>query len=388
MFYSLKEAAEKLSKSEDEIRQLVKSGQLREFRDGPNLLFKVNEVEALMSDTGVMAAKTDEEEPAEPELQTAEADTGAMAIEAEGEEPATIQPELADMMDQDDTGPLATDKEAEKVPVAQPELAEDEILLAPETTDKPGEEIELSEADTAIVEEGIKVLGETDSVSAIGETSGETFKGLEETSVAPSKEASLEEIEQDVSLDTFGSGSGLLDLSLQADDTSLGGILDEIYTPGGEGKPAAAAEPAEGTGMEVAAEADQMLSEAQFPEPQVTAPQLAAAQSMVEPEPDVLSNALGIMLFIPLLAIVYTTVIAVAGFSNVMPEILRGVQGFIWYVAIGLGVASAVIAGAGAMMGREKTAKVPKPKKAKAPKVKKAKKGKKAESPEAKGKTQ
>ena len=30
-------------------------------------------------------------------------------------------------------------------------------------------------------------------------------------------------------LDSFGSGSGLLDLSLQADDTSLGGILDEIY---------------------------------------------------------------------------------------------------------------------------------------------------------------
>ena len=40
-----------------------------------------------------------------------------------------------------------------------------------------------------------------------------------------------------MNLDTFGSVSGLLDLSLQADDTSLGGILDEIYTPGGgEGK--------------------------------------------------------------------------------------------------------------------------------------------------------
>lgn len=40
----------------------------------------------------------------------------------------------------------------------------------------------------------------------------------------------LEEIEEDVNLDSFGSGSGLLDLSLQADDTSLGGIIDEIYT--------------------------------------------------------------------------------------------------------------------------------------------------------------
>lgn len=39
----------------------------------------------------------------------------------------------------------------------------------------------------------------------------------------------LEEIEGDTNLDSFGSDSGLLDLSLQADDTTLGGILDEIY---------------------------------------------------------------------------------------------------------------------------------------------------------------
>ncbi len=65
---------------------------------------------------------------------------------------------------------------------------------------------------------------------------------------SPGKEASLEEIEKDASLDTFGSGSGLLDLSLQADDTSLGGILDEIYTPGGEGKAPAAGEPAAAEG--------------------------------------------------------------------------------------------------------------------------------------------
>lgn len=35
----------------------------------------------------------------------------------------------------------------------------------------------------------------------------------------------------DSCLDSFGSGSGLLDLSLQLDDTSLGGIFDEIYPP-------------------------------------------------------------------------------------------------------------------------------------------------------------
>ena len=44
MFYSLQEALDKLSMTEDQIKQAVADGKLREFRDGPNLLFKVEEV--------------------------------------------------------------------------------------------------------------------------------------------------------------------------------------------------------------------------------------------------------------------------------------------------------------------------------------------------------
>ena len=336
MFYSIKEAADKLGKSEDEIRQLVKAGRLREFRDGPNLLFKVDEVAALMSDTSAVGIEEEAEKPAEP----------------------------------------------------QTEGQVEEILLAPETPEtleKPGEEIQLTDADTQIVEEGIKILGETDTASALKDTGAdETFKGLSGTP-APGKEASLEEIEKDVSLDTFGSGSGLLDLSLQADDTSLGGILDEIYAPGGEGKagaPAAAAEEplaapgtAEGSAMEVAAEAEQIISEAQFP----TGPALAAAM-YAEPEPDAMGNAMGVMLFIPLIAVIYTAIVAVAAsFGFGPPAVLKSVQGLIWYVAIGLGVASGIILAMGAVMGGEKKPKVPKPpkvKKEKPPKPEKAKKGK------------
>ena len=57
MFYSLKEAAEKLNKTEEEIKEIVKQGKLREFREGPNSLFKVDEIEALMSDTSIMSSK-------------------------------------------------------------------------------------------------------------------------------------------------------------------------------------------------------------------------------------------------------------------------------------------------------------------------------------------
>jgi excisionase family DNA binding protein len=329
MFYSIQEVAAKLGKSEDEIRQIVKSGRLREFRDGPNLLFKVDEVNSLLSDS-FAGSKPAEEKPAAPKNEESEAE---------------------------------------------------EILLAPETEvlANEGEELQLTDADTQIVEEGIKVLGDTDSAGKAG--SDETFKGLGSGAGSPGKEASLEEIEKDVSLDTFGSGSGLLDLSLQADDTSLGGILDEIYTPGaagGEGKAAAAVEPTagEGSAMEVAAEADQMISAEQFPEPQMSAPALAAAMAYAEPEPDAMSNALGVMLFIPLAAVIYTALVAVAGFSNLNPAILKMSQGFIWYIVIGLAVASGLIMAIGATMGGEKKPKAPKVKKEKPPKPVKEKKGK------------
>ena len=61
MFYSLQEVIEKLNRTEEEIRELVKQGSLREFRDGPNLLFKIDEVEALLSDTSFAAPQAKQE---------------------------------------------------------------------------------------------------------------------------------------------------------------------------------------------------------------------------------------------------------------------------------------------------------------------------------------
>jgi hypothetical protein len=219
MFYSLQEVAAKLKKTEEEVKEIVKQGKLREFRDGPNLLFKVDEVEALLSDTSFRVG----------------------AEEAPGEETGEI------------------------------EFEGEEISLAPE----PGKAVEALEAggvmtgdETTVSGEGINVLGETDGDYQLADdTMGETraasggildddMDALSETAATPMSEASLEEIEEDVNLDTFGSGSGLLDLSLQADDTSLGGILDEIYTPEGEEGP----EPREASAMEVAAEAESMLA--------------------------------------------------------------------------------------------------------------------------------
>ena len=47
MFYTLDETKAALAQSEDQIKQLTRDGRLREFRDGPRLMFKADQVDAL-----------------------------------------------------------------------------------------------------------------------------------------------------------------------------------------------------------------------------------------------------------------------------------------------------------------------------------------------------
>jgi hypothetical protein len=50
-FYSLNEAAEKLHRTEADVRDLTRQGKFSEFRDGSTLLLLANEVEAAISST-------------------------------------------------------------------------------------------------------------------------------------------------------------------------------------------------------------------------------------------------------------------------------------------------------------------------------------------------
>jgi len=183
-----------------------------------------------------------------------------------------------------------------------------------------------------------------------------------------------------VNLDTLGSGSGLLDLSLQADDTSLGGILDEIYTTeGGESEPAGGA----GSVEDVAAEAESIADEV-LAAPMLITP--AVGRAYIEPGPDKESNVLGGLLFLPLLIVVYTAIVAVAGLREVMPSVLASIQGLIWYLMGGAFLAACVVVGAAFMTGGGSSAgaRKEKKKKEKKPREKKPKKLKKGRPPASK----
>jgi len=441
MFYSLKETAERLGKTEDEVKQLATDGKLREFRDGSNLLFKIEEVNGLLAEGLEMDMDLDlslEPEAAEPVAEEAM----EMEVEPLAEAPAEEEPMLE--LDEETAAPIAeepTEMEIELEPAAEEEavledvtpdlelsaeaestselgltgdlgvaadtsaeLSDDDILadmgeaepvaeglseeeseisLAPETALGAGDS-DITDMDTALTGQGINVLGETDADYDV------TDDSLAET-VGPagtSTEASLEEIEDDVNLDSFGSGSGLLDLSLQADDTSLGGILDEIYTADGGDE---VGEPSDVDMVEdMASEADHAVvpdDDMGVPEPMVAVPTMAPV--IASAAPDTQSNLLGGLLFLPLLALLYAAIVTISALRGFMPSILESVQGMIWYIAGGAIVVSLIVVGASFVAGgggggtRTKAPRKAKAKKEKKPKEKKAKKEKapKAEKP-------
>jgi excisionase family DNA binding protein len=445
MFYSLKEAAEKLNMTEAQVANLVKERRLSEFRVGENVSFKASEVDALAADPSIVAAAgLAEPEPAtQPELiappQAAPPPESVPQAEA-SPQPAGPEPEpQAQTAPQPEPVPQAESAlepapppepvleapppepvpprgqavqpepsvEAQPAPAAQPRptpppqaapqpeqvppTAADsgEISLVSDGTGELGTGDELLDADTFVASEGINVLGETHTESL------DTGDMLAETK-GSGAEPSLEEIEEDVNLDTFGSGSGLLDLSLQADDTSLGGILDEIYTSDSD------QDTSETGALDLVADsgpAPVIVEGEEFPEAEpvaVVEEMHAAPQVYAAAPPDKLSNWLGFLLFLPLLAVIYTAIVAIAGFNNVMPAVLGKMQGtsgpygihIIWYVAAGAIVLTLAVVGLGSMGGGPKagTAKKAKPKKEKVKKekVKKPKKPKKPKEPKKK----
>jgi len=122
---------------------------------------------------------------------------------------------------------------------------EEEIALTPADTQTPaGDQASLSEADaesekpdskedTVITSEGISIFDDEDLEI-------ETADPMAKTQVAPS-------VEDQVLLEGTGSGSGLLDLTRESDDTSLGAeVLEHIDMEGSVGGEPAGMEPQAG----------------------------------------------------------------------------------------------------------------------------------------------
>src|SRR4051794_35969545 len=241
MFYTLEEAKGALGKSEDEIKQFAREGRLREFRDGPRLMFKADQVEQLraelgaggdtvdlgVSDSGGMIGLVDTTGASGTSITLAEADTGVGGTGAG----MSLKEDTA--MDLGPSGSLGG------VPSPSRSGSLGGASLGASST---GTGIPLA-GSTAGSMAGITSGGTGSGVSASGlsgsmagrSRGGINVFGTDEVGFAdPSAQTAISSTREGSgpNLEAVGSGSGLLDLTRESDDTSLGAVLDEIGPAG------------------------------------------------------------------------------------------------------------------------------------------------------------
>lgn len=222
--YSLEEASAKLKKDADGLKALVREGKLREFRDAGKVFYKAEDVDKLSGGGG------------------GKDDTGEIMLESAEDE----LPSLADMSSDSGGGTSV-------------------IGLAPSGDE---DKQKAKKEGTVISASGIGVFDDDEL-----EIDADPMAKTQITSSAGGDAVSLE---------GTGGGSGLMDLTRESDDTSLGAeLLDDIY-PGEEDAAPAKAPPAraKASAKEVAPVARETMA---APEPMVPMSYAAAAGDPIEP---------------------------------------------------------------------------------------------------------
>jgi len=217
MFYTLEEAKTVLGRSEDDIKQFAREGRLREFRDGPRLMFKADQVEQLRSEISAGGDQVD----------LGVSDSGGMIdlVDTTGASGTSIT--LSDTATGQGTAFALKSGTAGGAKTKEDTALAGDLGLAGTGSGMPsparvggGSGSGLSSGGSGISSggsrSGINVFG-TDELPGVADPSAQT-------AITPSA--------QEINLESVGSGSGLLDLSRERDDTSLGAVLEEIG-PGG-----------------------------------------------------------------------------------------------------------------------------------------------------------
>ncbi|MCF7959058.1 MAG: hypothetical protein K9M57_11480 [Phycisphaerae bacterium] len=371
MFYSTEEVQKKLGRSADEIKKMVQDGLLREFRDGAKVMFKIDEVDNLdINDLGDMTPGSDDMvlslDDTSDEIGLAPTETSSQI----GLSPIDTGSPL-DSIEEGDSSASAS--QFDLTPADTGSL----IGLAPSDT---SDQISLDETnetaankdDTVVTSHGINVM---DDSAGMDELSNSAL--MAQTQVAP-------DFADQISLDSGASGSGLLDLSREADDTSLGAeLLEEIYPTADDG---GREESQPQSRLEVQADTSAETSPpemAPMPEQDSASPgkiEMVRAMQMYDPT----SGAFGAMLIIPFLMLIYLAFVTIAGINGVQPEILNTIGANILYVTGGAIVLAILVVIVGTTMAnnagkpaKPKAQKAKKAAKVKTPKPKKQKKVKK-----------
>ena len=304
MFYTIEEVCSKLERDEDQVRELVRTGQIQEFRDRDKLMFKVDQIDLLAS---------------------GDEDTSDVHLELEGSGGSTGVP----IPDESSIG-LADSR------VGLTDSREGTGLADASSSSSSSSGLGLAESREAI--------SLSDSREGTGVSVFDTDHG-DETGTGD-KTASSDAIEEELSLDAVGSGSGLLDLTRESDDTSLGAeLLEEVY---------ASEEnleiPAHASGLFEAASAERPPKEA------LTSGAAPAGVPMVLEIYDGAGSGLGAGLLIgaiaALVCVAIVAIVGVGGATSVLATKIAATDSSIWMWAGGLAGMTIVLGLVGLFIGK------------------------------------
>jgi hypothetical protein len=214
MFYTLDEVSSKLGRSEDEIKEMVRTGQIQEFRDRDKLMFKVEQIDLLAEPETSGEVHLDLDDPSGSGISLK--DDSGLGLADSGFGLADSGLGLADSGE----GIGLADSGAGVGLGDQPKDAGGDF--------GPSDSAEgfglADSGEGSAVSEG---LGLADSREGTGVSVFDTDHGGEALEQTQSEDFADDEL----GLDSVGSGSGLLDLTRESDDTSLGAeLLEEVYS--------------------------------------------------------------------------------------------------------------------------------------------------------------
>ena len=213
LFYTLEEACERLGKTEQDVRDMVKSGQLEEMRHGDQLMFKRKQIDLLTGD--------DEQTIEELDLNLT---SGGSSIELDLSDSTSSKPS--------DESKSGTEEESASSGSGYGMSDSGTSLGLGLGGSSSASGLDLSGSGFGFD------LGDSGSTAGLdlGDSATDSgislaFEGGEDDDSAETVVADA--VDEELSLESIGSGSGLLDLTRESDDTSLGAeLLDEVWEGG------------------------------------------------------------------------------------------------------------------------------------------------------------
>lgn len=326
MFYTMEETKASLGRNEEEIKQLAREGRLREFRDGPRLMFKADQVEQLKGELGGGGGDA---------INIAGGGESGAPIGLVGDSRAGSSIGSGIALVENIPSPGVGAKGDTHVDIGLSGSLGGSVGGSVSGIPSPGRSGPRDPGASHVGSgSGILNIG---SGGAGGSRAGITVFDVDDSQkVDPSAQTAINPSVQDqINLEGVGSGSGLLDLTRESDDTSLGAVFDEL-TPGARRTP---------SGHRAAPATMETQSGTDFAVPEARPRGTLAAPIYVEAA-DPLAGAIGGASLAVAGILVFGGFILAGALRGLRPEIMDKLQtdGMMWG-GIAIGVVLAFAAG-------------------------------------------